>query len=285
MIAVVIPAYNEEAGIAATIDDVRRVMTAASLDGEILVVDDGSTDATARVAEEHGARVFRHAHNLGYGYALKLGIESASRDTIVIMDGDGTYRAEDIPALVRAYEAGMDMVVGCRSRVALHETLFKRVLRGVLTFLVEFTVGRRVPDVNSGLRVFSRANVQAHFPRLCGTFSFTTSLTLAYMMTGRFVEYVPIQYAERVGRTKVKLLHDALRTLQYIVEAIVYFNPIKIFLLVAVGCLLISAALGAAVAPYARSAAMVILGSGWVGACVIFSLGLLADLLRFVRQA
>jgi glycosyltransferase involved in cell wall biosynthesis len=285
MISVVIPAYNEEKAIGAAVDDVRAALAGAAMVVEILVVDDGSSDGTARAAERSGARVVRHAHNLGYGYALKVGIESASHDTIVIMDGDGTYRASDIPPLVGEFEKGVDMVVGVRAEAALHETTFKRLLRAVLTFLVEFTVGRKVPDVNSGLRVFRRSAARQHFPRLCGTFSFTTSLTLAYMMTGRFVSYVPIHYSERVGRTKVKLFRDALRTLQYIVEAIVYFNPIKMFLLVAAADVLVAVIIAAGVAHYDRGASAIILGVAAASACVIFSIGLLADLVRHSKAA
>jgi hypothetical protein len=125
------------------------------------------------------------------------------------------------------------MVVGQRSGQHYRESLFKAPMRWVLKFLVEYAAGRRIPDINSGLRVFDRKTAIAFFPHVCDTFSFTTSLTLAYMMNGKFVGYVPISYHRRAGRSKVMLLRDALRTLQYIVEAVIYFNPLKAFLLLA----------------------------------------------------
>ena len=162
----------------------------------------------------------------------------------------------------------------------LKEPGLKRVLRAFLTFLVHFTVGRPVPDVNSGFRVFSRRTVLPYFSQLCDTFSFTTSLTLAYMMTGRFVGYVPITYQQRVGTTKVRLLRDALRTLQYIVQAIVYYNPIKMFLLLAIACLAVTATGVAIVAGLKMSGGLILAVAGILLSLVIFSLGLLADLLR-----
>jgi polyisoprenyl-phosphate glycosyltransferase len=280
MISVVIPAFDEHAAIGHTVSEVRSLMTGGRLSAvDIVVVDDGSGDGTGSVAEEQGARVVRHPHNLGYGRALKTGIQAAEHDTIVIIDADGTYPIGEIPRLLQTFGDGFDMVVAARPS-RLTEPGLKRALRLLLTFLVQFTVGRKVPDVNSGLRVFSRRTVLPYFSQLCDTFSFTTSLTLAYMMTGRFVGYVPISYEQRVGTTKVRLVRDALRTLQYIVQAIVYYNPIKIFLLLALACLVVAGTGVVIVAALGMPGALVLGIAGILLAIVIFSLGLLADLLR-----
>ena len=234
MISVVIPAYNESDGIAITLDQVRKTLTDAGIDGaEILVVDDGSTDSTGDQARQAGATVLSNVHNLGYGHSLKRGILAARYDTIVITDADMTYPVDQIPALLTEYRRGFDMVVGLRSGQHYRESSLKAPMRLVLKFLVEYAAGRRIPDVNSGLRVFDRNTASSFFAHVCDTFSFTTSLTLAYMMNGKFVGYVPIPYHQRAGHTKVRLLRDALRTLQYIVEAVIYFNPLKAFLLLA----------------------------------------------------
>lgn len=281
MISIVIPALNEAGGIAGTIESLRDVLSKGpEVDAEILVVDDGSSDDTGRIAAEAGAAVVRHPHNVGYGQALKSGILAARHDTIVIIDADLTYPAESIPALVAEFRQGFDMVVGARTGHHYEGSVFKGPLRAVLKFLVEFSAGRSIPDANSGLRVFSRGTIAGYLPHLCNTFSFTTSLTLAYMLTGRFVAFLPIPYHERVGRTKVKLLKDSLRTLQYIVQAIIYYNPLKLFLLLtlitvalAIGGF-VTAAITGLNAPY-------LLGvGGLLMAIVVFSLGLLADLMR-----
>src|SRR6185369_4581442 len=245
---------------------------------DIVVVDDGSTDRTAEVARLAGARVIRHPHNIGYGRSLKDGISAAHHDAIAITDGDATYPPEDLPRLLDAMSRGFDMVVGARTGEHYDGRPFKGQLRRVLTFLVEFTTGRPVPDVNSGFRVFRRSIAMPYFGQLCDTFSFTTSLTLAYMMTGRFVTYVPIGYAARVGRTKVRLFRDSLRTLQYIVQAILYYNPIKIFLLLAAGALAVAVAGAAGGLLFGWPFLLVTAGA--LCAIGIFALGLLADLLR-----
>jgi glycosyltransferase involved in cell wall biosynthesis len=285
MISVVIPALNEKDAIGATVSDISRVLTAANLvPFEIVVVDDGSSDETGKIAAAAGARVVRHPHNVGYGRSLKDGIEASRYDTIAICDADGTYPTAAIPELVRLHREGFDMAVGQRRGPHYRESLLKMPLRAILRFLVEWTAGRRIPDINSGLRVFSRASVTQYFPHLCDTFSFTTSMTLAYMMTGRFVTYSQIDYFERSGRSKVRLLRDALRTLQYVVEAILYYNPLKIFLLFSLICL-VAAALMMVVSLYFKivTGVMLSVGAAMV-AVIILAIGMLAVLLKQIMD-
>jgi glycosyltransferase involved in cell wall biosynthesis len=284
MISIVIPAYNEEHAIGRSIDDVRKVSAGAGLECEIVVVDDGSSDGTAKAAADRGVTVIRHPHNLGYGRALKSGINAARHDTIAIIDADGTYPVTELPRLLEIYARGFDMVVGARSKAVLKDSMFKSGLRRILTFLVEFTAGRQIPDINSGLRVFDKRTIQPYFPQLCDTFSFTTSMTLAYMMTSRFVTYTPIGYGARVGETKVRLFRDALRTLQYIIQSIVYFNPTKIFLLLSAGCLALALVCAAASLAISTSTAAIVGFIGIVGSLGLFGLGLVADLLRQIMR-
>lgn len=281
MISVVIPAFNEASVIRRTLDEIRDVFAGGTFPGhEVIVVDDGSSDETGAVAEGAGARVLRHPQNMGYGRALKDGIRAAAHDTIVILDADGTYPAGEIPRLITEFNRGFDLVVGARTGAHYRGSWLKAPLRAILTLLVEFTVGSRVPDTNSGLRVFRRSTIMEYFPQLCATFSFTTSMTLAYMLTGRFVTYVPITYRERVGTTKVRLFRDALRTLQYIVQGIVYYNPVKMFLLLAVAALIAGLVSSALLAASASGGAIMMAAIAVLTALVIFSLGLVADLLR-----
>jgi polyisoprenyl-phosphate glycosyltransferase len=280
MISVVIPAYNEASAIERTVSDIRSTLGLGPL-FEVIVVDDGSTDQTGTIARKSGAKVIRHPHNIGYGRALKDGITAAVYETIVIIDADGTYQARDIPRIVAELDRGFDLAVGARSGAAVNDSWIKAPLRRLLKFLVEFTSGRRVPDVNSGLRAFRRSAIVPYFPQLCETFSFTTSMTLAYLLTGRFVSYVPITYADRVGTTKVRLLRDTLRTLQYIVQGIVYYNPVKMFLLLSAGALAVGlvAALFLELAGNGVEAFTIAVG-GVLTAILVFALGLVADLLR-----
>src|SRR5262249_16048421 len=153
-----------------TVSDIRATLGLGPL-FEIIVVDDGSTDQTGAIARRSGAKVIRHPDNIGYGRALKDGITAAVYETIVIIDPDGTYAARDIPRVVAELDRGIDMAVGVRNAGAVNDSWVKAPLRRLLKFLVEFTAGRRVPDVNSGLRAFRRSAIVPYFPQLCETFS------------------------------------------------------------------------------------------------------------------
>ena len=240
-ISIVIPAYNEENAILETLDEVFHVCKTEKINTfEIIVVNDGSTDLTSTLLEKAGVKVIHHPHNIGYGRSLKDGIKAAQYDTIVITDADGTYPFNQVPQLLKEYQRGFDMVVGARSGKYYQGSLLKRLLRLILRFIVEFSAERKIPDINSGLRVFNKTKTIQMLNRLCNTFSFTTSMTLGFMMSGRFVKYVEIPYHKRNGKTKVKLFKDSLRTLQYILQAINYYNPLKLFMLFACFCLILS---------------------------------------------
>lgn len=285
MISVVIPALNEQDAIGDTVQRVRSVLKKAALEPfDIVVVDDGSSDDTAALAKQAGARIVHHPHNVGYGKSLKDGISVARYDTIVIADADGTYPIEDIPKLVAEFNRGFDMVVGARTGEHYRESHIKSPLRWALNAIVEFTASRRIPDINSGLRVFSRTTVVRYMNHLCDTFSFTTSVTLAYMMTGRFVHYVPIEYYERKGHTKVRLVRDSIRTLQYIIEAATFYNPLKIFALFSGVCLTI-AAISLIAALILQLTSLFMLGVGSILlAILMLGVGLLAVLLKKIMD-
>lgn len=281
MISVVIPAFNEENAIRRTVEEIRGTLEHMDLKSfEIIVVDDGSLDATARQAREAGATVVSHPHNVGYGLALKDGIRAAQYETIVITDADMTYPFSEVPRLYAEYLKGFDMVVGRRTGPHVNESLIKSPLRRVLKFLVEFAAGRKIPDINSGLRIFRRDSVIPYFNHLCDTFSFTTSLTLAYMMTGKFVTYLDIPYEKRIGTTKVRLFRDSLRTLQFVLQAINYYDPIKIFILFA-AITVFFCIFGFVISTVTGVKAGYYLGvGGLLTSLIVLCLGLIADLLK-----
>jgi glycosyltransferase involved in cell wall biosynthesis len=286
MISIVIPALNEEATIVSTVVTIRETLEKAGLAPyEIIVIDDGSSDSTGQLAGDSGARVIRHPHNVGYGRSLKDGIREAWYDTIVISDADGTYPIDAIPRLVAEYQKGFDMVVGARTGEHYRESMIKMPLRKLLKAIVEFTATREIPDINSGLRVFGRATAMRYFSHLCDTFSFTTSLTLAYMMSGQFVTYMPIEYMERSGKTKVRLFRDSMRTTQYIIEAATYYNPLKIFALFSFICLFL-AGTSLVSALVFQLASLFVLGVGAILlSLLMLGLGLLAVLLKQIMDS
>lgn len=283
MITLILPAFNEKEAIVDTLREIRSVLEKASIEPyEILVVDDGSSDGTGEMAVKEGARVIRHPENVGYGRSLKDGIEAARYDTVVISDADGSYPADSIPDLLREYEKGFDMVVGARQNY--RDWFGKALMRRTLRWLVEYTAGRKIPDVNSGLRVFSRETAIPHFNALCDTFSFTTSLTLAYAMSSRFVAYLPIEYRPRKGRSKIRLFGDSARTLQYIIQTIIYHNPLKIFLLFSIICIFLATIGFLGSATLGLQSGFLLGIGGLLVALLVFSMGLLADLLKQILE-
>ena len=228
-LSLVIPAYNEENAIGDIVSRSAAVLARCAVLWEIIVVSDCSTDATAQVANAAGATVIEHPLNKGYGNALKTGITHARYQQVAIIDADGSYVPEDLLQLTRS-ATGFDMIVGQRSGYYFHGGIIKRAGRWLQHFLVEFTTGTKVPDVNSGLRIFPRDAALGFFDTLCGGFSFTTSITLAMLMCGYTIKFVPVSYTARTGKSHVNYYRDTLRSLQIITHAILKYNPIKAFL-------------------------------------------------------
>jgi len=285
MISIVIPAYNEESVIVETINRCNVILKKIGDEkSEVIVVDDSSKDKTCELAKEAGAKVVSHPHNIGYGRSLKDGIKSAKNDVIVITDADGTYPIESIPELFNEYLKGFQLVVGARQGKNYDESFKKKMLRKFLKALVEFTAGRKIMDINSGLRVFSKSEIMPYFSTLCEGFSFTTSQTLAYMMTGKFVKYIPIEYHKRVGKTKVKLFRDTFRTLQFVIEAILFYNPIKIFFVFSLGLLFLSLLTFASTLIWHLKSTYIVSIATFLMAILIMGLGLIAVLIKQILK-
>lgn len=227
-ITVVVPAYEEEGGIAEVVTELEEVISRTDRPFEILVVDDGSRDFTAARAEEAGATVHRHAENRGYGAALKTGIRRARHDIVAILDADGTYPLTEVPRLLGELE-GCDMVVGARTgpNVAMPRT--RRLPKWFLRRLADYLAGRKIPDLNSGMRVFRREVILEYFHIIPSGFSFTTTITLALLCDDLEVRFVPIDYHPRVGKSKIRPLKDTSNFFFLIFRTILYFNPLKIF--------------------------------------------------------
>ena len=222
------PAFNEDQGVAACVREVRSVLREAGVQHQILVVDDGSTDNTAREAQDSGAEVVSIPENRGYGAAIKVGIARADHDTLLIIDADGTYPAESIPQLL-SYSESYDMVVGARVGKDVHIPLARRPAKWFLAVLASYLAGCSIPDLNSGLRVLRRDLVDRFSHVLPAGFSFTTSVTLAALCSGALVRFHPIDYRPRVGDSKIRALH-AFDFFLLVLRTIVYFNPLRVFI-------------------------------------------------------
>lgn len=242
-VSVVIPAFNEEGGVGGVVERLTDVLSRAGVAFEILVVDDGSSDRTAELAEKAGARVLRHTNNRGYGASLKTGILAAVHETIGIMDADGTYPAERIPDMLGLLRHA-DMVVGARIGRSVTIPWMRRPAKWVLNRLANFVARCSIPDLNSGLRVFRRDAALQYFHILPDQFSFTTTITLALHCDRYAVRYVPIEYGCRTGRSKI-VAWDAVNFTMLILRLAMLFRPLRVFLPVALICLLYAAGKGA----------------------------------------
>jgi len=233
-VSVVIPAYNEELAVGAQVDQVRRVLSSHGIAHEIIVVDDGSSDRTAELALKAGARVLQHLDNRGYGKAIKSGIVAAKFGVIVITDADGTYPPEAIPALVNLMGSA-DMAVGARTGPQVHIPLIRRPAKWLLARLAMHVAGRRIPDLNSGLRAFHRSCVRQYFPVLSNRFSFTTTVTLALMADDYRVVYHPIDYRKRIGKSKIAPRHF-MDFVILVLRMAMLFQPLKVFVPLSLSC-------------------------------------------------
>ncbi len=229
-VSVVIPAFNEEGSVTEVVETLLAVLKTSGLAHEVLVIDDGSSDDTAVVAERAGARVVRHRVNRGYGAAIKSGMSAAAHDLICITDADGTYPSEAIPALVKAIGDGADMAVASRTGEHVSIPLIRRPAKWVIRKMAEAVAGMSIPDINSGLRVFKRSQARAFLGILPDGFSFTTTITLALLTNGYEVDYQPIDYGKRVGRSKIRPIRDTFNFATLILRIALYFAPLKFFL-------------------------------------------------------
>lgn len=273
-LSIIVPAYNEENGIRPTMEQLQEVI--GEIDAELLVIDDGSTDGTsAALAGIEGLRVLRHDVNRGYGAALKTGIRNAAADWICITDADGTYPNERISELM-TYMDRYDMVVGARTGANVAIPMIRRPAKKVLNILANLLTGEKIPDLNSGLRIFKKSVALRYMHLFPSGFSFTTTITMSMLNADYLVRFIPIDYHHREGSSKIKPIRDTYNFFMLILRITMYFNPLKIFL--PVSALLFAATIAAGAADYGNESGLsdktVILS---LAAGAVFLAGLLAD--------
>jgi glycosyltransferase involved in cell wall biosynthesis len=279
-VSIIVPAHNEEKAIAGVVAHISKVLADMGVEHEVIVVDDGSSDNTYQNAQGVGATVLRHANNRGYGAALKTGIRSARYELIGIIDADDTYPIEDLPKLITAC-AHADMVVGARTAAKVHIPLLRRPAKYLLKILANFLTGTKIPDLNSGMRVLRRGLVLEYIDILPERFSFTTTITLAGLCDGYRVEFLPIEYKRRTGRSKIKPF-DFLGFIILILRTMAYFRPLRMF--VPVALVLFTVGFGKLLWDIycinVKGTSILLL----LGALNVLSLGVVADLICFLRR-
>jgi glycosyltransferase involved in cell wall biosynthesis len=227
--SIIIPVFNEAETLGPLIRQIRALDLPPT---EVIVVDDGSTDGSSEVALAAGANVVRHPYNIGNGAAVKAGIRAARGRTVIFMDGDGQHRPEDIAKLISEWPT-YHMVIGARakgSKLRWHRYCANSLYNLLASYVTRFPI----KDLTSGFRLLSRADALRFLDLLPNTFSYPTTLTLAFLRSGLTVKYVPIQTLYRSGQSKISLLSDGVRFLLIITKIATLFAPFRVFLPVSI---------------------------------------------------
>ena len=286
MFSLIIPVFNEETAIEQTVRTACETLRDAGEAFEILVVDDGSTDGTAAVLAAMGipeVTVYAHARNTGYGASIKTGIRRSQGDILGIVDADGTYPIRQFPVLLRIMrERTADMVVGARTNKGVQIPLVRRPAKWIVNMLANMLTGMRIPDVNSGMRIFTREFV-VRFLHICPQkFSFTITTTLAALTNDYLVEFVPIDYLKRQGKSTLSSGMNGIKNfigfLGLIIRITTYFRPLRFFLIPSVFLIVF----GAAVVAYTLWTEQNVSDSGMLMLLTGFQIGLFGMLAEVV---
>lgn len=224
-LSIILPAKNE----AANLPPVLARLTARWPAAEILVVDDGSTDATARIAREQGVRVVRHPYSMGNGAAIKTGARHATGEVLVFMDADGQHDPADIARLLAKLDEGYEMVVGAR-QADTHASLGRRLANHLYNRLASWMTGYRIEDLTSGFRAARARHFRKFLYLLPNGFSYPTTSTMAFFRAGFPVAYIPIRASQRTGKSHIRLLRDGARFFIIILKIGALFSPMRFFL-------------------------------------------------------
>lgn len=223
-ISVIIPAKNEENAIGCVVSALVELLPAA----EILVVDDGSEDNTAKVASGAGARVISHQYSVGNGAAIKTGVRNAKYEVAIFMDGDGQHQPSEIPKLLGRFESGFDMVVGAR-KAESQASLGRRVANAIYNRFASYVTGQKIDDLTSGFRVVRLRKFEKFLYILPNGFSYPTTSTMAFFRAGYSVAYEQIQVKKRIGVSHIRLIRDGAKFFLIIFKVGTLYSPLKVF--------------------------------------------------------
>ena len=224
MISIVLPAKNEAAALAGLIPRLR----AAQPDGEVIVVDDGSTDNTAQICAEHAVTRLYQPYSMGNGAAIKRGARAARGEVIVFMDADGQHDPADIARLLQRLEQGYDMIVGARDWSG-QAGMSRGVANTVYNRLSSWMTGFQILDLTSGFRAVKADRFREFLHLLPNGFSYPTTITMAFFRSAYAVAYEPLVVHQRIGKSHIRPLRDGVRFLLIIFKIATLYSPMKLF--------------------------------------------------------
>ena len=229
-LSIVIPAKNEAENLKRFLPRLLAVV----MDAEVIVVNDGSTDDTLSICEQHDVTVVTHPYSKGNGAAIKTGARTAKGEVIVFMDGDGQHKPEDISQMLEKLATGYDMAVGARDKQSQADS-FRAIANSVYNWLSSAITGHKILDLTSGFGAVKADKFKEFLYLLPNGFSYPTTSTMAFFRAGYSVGYIPIQTEQRLGESYISLLKDGIRFLLIIFKVGTLYSPLKIFLPIAVG--------------------------------------------------
>ncbi len=249
-VTVVLPAYNEVGHVEAELVRIAAAMDASGYVYDLDVYDDGSTDGTRDLLRDIAdtgrfprLRYFPRTRNGGSGTIRRIGSQEARGRIVVWTDADMTYPNERIPEFVRMLDEDdtFDQVVGARTSEEGTYKLLRVPAKWAIRRIASYLTATKIPDLNSGLRAFRREVALPYLPLLPPGFSCVTTLTVAFLSNGHDVRYEPIEYAKRAGKSKFSFIKDAYRYILQVLRMVMYFNPLKVLMPVALWLLAIGA--------------------------------------------
>lgn len=224
MLSIILPAKNEARALASLLPALR----AAQPDAEIIVVDDGSTDHTAPLCQQHAVERVSSPYSMGNGAAIKRGARAARGDILVFMDADGQHDPDDISRLLEKMDEGYDMVIGARGWVDQAD-VGRGVANSVYNWLASRITGHDIADLTSGFRAVRADKFREFLYLLPNGFSYPTTCTMAFFRSAYPVAYLPIRTAQRVGDSHVRPIRDGIRFLLIIFKIATLYSPLKLF--------------------------------------------------------
>jgi polyisoprenyl-phosphate glycosyltransferase len=236
-VTIVLPCYNEEGHVVAEIERISAAMDTSGYSYELVCVDDASTDGTLARLYEAAPRFpnmeIVHFHrNGGSGVVRRLGSERARGEIVVWTDADMTYPNERIPELVQILEKDptIDQVVGARTSEQGTYKALRVPAKWFIRKLAERLTGAKIPDLNSGMRAFRRSVSLPYLRLLPPGFSCVTTITVAFLANQHELYFLPIEYSKRAGKSKFKFIKDAYRYILQVLRMVMYFNPLKVLM-------------------------------------------------------
>ena len=281
-ISIVVPVFNEQDSLNLTISQLEGLVQRNEFDFDIIIINDCSTDRCYEMLESNAnpsIKVIHHKTNRGYGAAVKTGIAASSAPYVCITDADGTYPTNEINTLASYIKDDYSMIVGARTGEVVRIPLLRKFPKWILNKIANYLTEKEIPDINSGLRIMKKKDVERFFKILPDGFSFTTTITLAMLTNNLPVHFHPINYYQRKGKSKIKPFYDTLNFLQLIIRTVMYFNPLKVF--IPLSCILIASAILVFLASWLFLGRVmdVTFGVIMMAAIIVLAIGMLADLI------